>query len=81
MTEEKRALKFKKVGYKEPARSRLDPHNTQLSHLVCLCFYPTFLKYLCTDQMKKREGGEGQLGRSNISASDQLSSLIPLSPP
>ena len=42
MTEEKRALKFKKVGYKEPARSRLDPHNTQLSHLVCLCFYQHF---------------------------------------
>ena len=29
-------------------------------------------KYLCTDQLKKREGGEVQLGRSNISASDQL---------
>ena len=38
-------------------------------------------KHLCTDQLKKREGGEGQLGRSIISASDQLSQLSPLSPP
>jgi len=27
----------------------------------------------CTDQMEKREGGEAQLGRSNISTPDQLS--------
>ena len=39
-------------------------------------------KHLCTDQLKKREGGEVQLGRSNISASDQLATpLIPLFPP
>ena len=38
-------------------------------------------KHLCTDQLKKREGGEVQLGRSNISASDQLSTETPLSPP
>ena len=35
----------------------------------------------CTDQMEKREGGEAQLGRSNISAAAQLSQFAPLSAP
>ena len=80
MTGEQREFKNEKKT-KFVTKIHQEPGFNQMVKTFHNCLMFNFMIYLHTDQMKKREGKEAQLGRSNILTSDQLSTPFPLFPP